>query len=201
MARIPRASWQAVMSRVYALVRSEGDDHTLVIAVAGVIRRYYDGTEWRSKDAPLVALSAYRLVVGFTEGRSYSHWEMACFCDGKFSTNLVAEYQLLVWKACEYDIFGCMEDYEAYHKSHKGTFPRALALRSVLFDVAPDIAGYMKARVDYAGCRPETLNSYKMIGFTDIPTDIFAEFRSKRKNPGNRSAIRYGPRGGRGAAV
>lgn len=166
MISIPREDWQVVISWVYNIVDTyiSKHDHTMVIAVAGLIRKYYEINDWSKRDGQLVVISAYRLVVGFSEGIDYTHSFIARLCEDYFTKEQVAEYQCKVWKRCGYDIVSCIRDYKEYHDTYKVFVPTHIILRSLLYDVKMNIQEYINQKVDYSECIPETIAIYKKMG-------------------------------------
>ena len=119
MAGIPRDDWRTVMVWLHDLLRHQAPkgDPTFLIAVAGLIRGYYERRAWSRSDAQLVAITCYRLFMGFSEGLDYSHAEIARLCGWAFTAREVARYQREVWRALDYNIAACIRDYVSYHSS------------------------------------------------------------------------------------
>lgn len=155
---IPAREWRVVAEWLdELLVRGVPDcdgvtrraDRTLMLALAGVLRDYYARHPWSRPDAQLVAVSAYRLVMSFTDGAEYSHSTLAELCDHAYSEREVRDYFWRVWSACGaagFDIMASIRDYRQYHLEPRAGAGDAIA-DAVIRGPRDSLLAYMNVAV------------------------------------------------------
>lgn len=175
---VTRKSWQTLVTWLYEVLISNTRnvygrvpfyDETLIIAVAGVIRNYYEKEEWDYADAQLVGICAWRLVVGFTDGEEYTHDVIEALCVNTFTIPQIKEYQFKVWESCgsegrTFDLCYCLSDYKKYHETYSQSVPKDHIVMSVMHAPQDNIEGYISHKVTFDDCHKSLLKVYEQMG-------------------------------------